>query len=305
MGRQDCLLYSLASLPYIMIADLDETLRALLKREIPLPDGEVDIQFEQPKREWSARLSKPTINLFLYDMRENTQLRVQQRERVMQSARNGRETHIAMKRTPFRMDCYYLITTWANESEDQHNLLGATVTALLRHPTIPLDLLEGELTNQPYKIISKLASPETLPNVSEVWSVLDNEMRAAVPLVLTITIDPWEMEPIRMVETLTVRTGQAELPAKELLAGTERTRLTIGGTVRTASDQSFIADIEVTLRGVGSLRGIGSHTITDHDGRFRFSKLQEGEYDLVVWRPDGSIAQTRIIVPDGEYDIDV
>ena len=35
----------------------------------------VDVKFDQPKREWSSRISKPTLNLFLFDMRENLRLR--------------------------------------------------------------------------------------------------------------------------------------------------------------------------------------------------------------------------------------
>ena len=60
-----------------MIDDLNEALRELLKRELPIKNGEVDISFDQPKREWSARLSRPTLNLFLHEMQENTKLRQQ------------------------------------------------------------------------------------------------------------------------------------------------------------------------------------------------------------------------------------
>ncbi len=278
-----------------MIAALDETLRALLLRELPLRSGEIDIEFEQPKREWSARLSKPTINLFLYDMRENTQLRVQQRERVMQTARNGRETHVALKRTPFRMDCYYLITTWANETEDQHNLLGAAVTALLRHPTIPAEFLDGELEDQPYKIISKLASPDMLPNVSEVWGVLDNEMRPAVPLVLTITIDPWDMEPVRMVQTLTLRTGEMGRP-NQLIEKSDTERLTIGGFVFDANNRP-LPNAELWIRGTGF------HTQTNLQGQYRFSGLTAGEYTLLAIDRDNESVTKTVIIPNGDYNI--
>ena len=50
-----------------MIADVDEVLRRLLVQEIDIKGNEVDIVFDMPKREWSSRLSKPTINLFLYE----------------------------------------------------------------------------------------------------------------------------------------------------------------------------------------------------------------------------------------------
>ena len=58
-----------------MIADLDETIRQLIVKELPIRNNEIDIAFDQPKREWSARLTKPTINLFMYDLRENVQYR--------------------------------------------------------------------------------------------------------------------------------------------------------------------------------------------------------------------------------------
>jgi hypothetical protein len=44
---------------------LDETLRKLLMRELPVKNVEVDIQFHQPKRDWSAKFSRPTLNLLL------------------------------------------------------------------------------------------------------------------------------------------------------------------------------------------------------------------------------------------------
>jgi len=58
-----------------VIADVDEVLRKLLMREIEIKGNQVDIQFDQPKREWSSRLSKPTLNLYLFDLRENLRLR--------------------------------------------------------------------------------------------------------------------------------------------------------------------------------------------------------------------------------------
>ncbi|MCB0005881.1 MAG: DUF4255 domain-containing protein, partial [Anaerolineales bacterium] len=65
-----------------MITDLDETIRNILRAELPIKNGEIDVKFDQPKREWSARLNKPTINLYLYDVRENNVLRTHQWERM-------------------------------------------------------------------------------------------------------------------------------------------------------------------------------------------------------------------------------
>ena len=48
-----------------MITDLDETIKQLLIQKGALEPAEVDISFETPKREWSASISKPTVNLYL------------------------------------------------------------------------------------------------------------------------------------------------------------------------------------------------------------------------------------------------
>ena len=113
-----------------MIADLDETIRQLLVTELPILEDEIEIKFDQPKREWSSRLSKPTINMFMYDMRENVRLRAQQWER--QQSKNGARSHIvARKRTPVRIDCQYMLSCWAVEPEDEHNLMSAATMCLL------------------------------------------------------------------------------------------------------------------------------------------------------------------------------
>jgi len=73
-----------------MITDLDETTKQLLIKEMPIENNEVDIKFDLPKREWAAKLSRPTINLYLYDIRENTELR--RNEWVVERDDNGRAT---------------------------------------------------------------------------------------------------------------------------------------------------------------------------------------------------------------------
>ena len=66
-----------------MLADLDETLRGLLKDELERHGFEgVDIAFDAPSREWSGQLSKPTVNIFLYDLREAEALRTSEWSRM-------------------------------------------------------------------------------------------------------------------------------------------------------------------------------------------------------------------------------
>ena len=104
-----------------MIADLDKTLEQLLIAELPAPNGEIDIKFELPNREWAAKLSRPTINFFLYDVRENANLRLHQWERLNGNGRPQKSSD--QKRSPFRLDCHYMLTAWATDALDEHRLL--------------------------------------------------------------------------------------------------------------------------------------------------------------------------------------
>ena len=56
------------------LADVDEALRHLVRRELEGHGFEgVDISFDAPSSDWSAKLTSPTVNLFLYDLREHAQ----------------------------------------------------------------------------------------------------------------------------------------------------------------------------------------------------------------------------------------
>lgn len=89
-----------------MFNDLDQTLKQFLIQKVPLDPAEVNINFEAPDREWAASQSKPTVNLYLYDLRENHELRSYEWN-VERS--HGTATR---KKAPTRLDLSYLITVW-------------------------------------------------------------------------------------------------------------------------------------------------------------------------------------------------
>jgi hypothetical protein len=281
-----------------MIADLDETLRQMLIAEMPVKNGEVNIEFDQPKREWSGRLSKPTVNLFLYDVRENNVLRQHQWEQVNNGKRADTLAHL--KRTPFRVDCFYMLTAWANDPEDEHRLLTRALLALFRFPTLPEDRLVGALRNPTFEIQARLACHDRLTNPAEVWSALDNELRPSVPYVITLALDPWTEITGPVVSTLTLRTGQtATLPQRQVLvAGTQTDLCFIGGVVR-RKDGTAVDGIEVAVKGTGLFAK------TDAQGRFGLGSLPPGSYTLVAWPAEDKPKEKAIAVPSasGEYDL--
>ena len=136
-----------------MINDLDKTLEILLQRELPpelvSPDAttRVTISFATPDREFPPpAVTLPAIDLFLYDIRENRELRSNE---WLVERKGG--TMAAKKRSPVRVDCSYLVTAWASgsstttQAQEEHHLLGEVLKVLLRHPSIPAEVLQKSL----------------------------------------------------------------------------------------------------------------------------------------------------------------
>ena len=284
-----------------MLADLDETIRQLLIAELPVKNGELDISFDQPKRDWSSRISKPTVNLFLYDVRENNVLRQNQWERV---GNGGRDATAHLKRTPVRIDCSYIVTAWAADTEDEHRLLTRCMLALFRFPALPAKLLVGALQNPPFDIQARLAQHDVLEDPSDLWNVLDNEMRPSVSYVLTLALDPWQEITGPAVHTRILRIGQAQhLPDMPMLEpdATRTDLILIAGTVRDSKSHAAQAGIDVAIKGTGYV------TKTDHDGRYSLGSIPPGEITLVVWTSEGKPKQRQVAVPAkaGDYDMEV
>ena len=285
-----------------MIADLDETLRLLLKEELPIKNSEIEISFEQPKRENSVRWTKPTINFYLYDLRENNVLRQHQWDRLPNG--NGRDHLAHLKRTPMRVDCIYMLTTWASDPGDEHRLLTRTLLSLFRFPLLPEDRLVGSLRNPPFDIQTRLASHDKLTNPAEIWSSLDNEIRPSISYVITLALDPWKEIVGPIVRTRTLRSGQSmTLPRyPQIIAGTRTDMIRIGGVVRNKVN----ADAPMTGIDV-AIKGTGLFAKTDDEGRFTLGGIPPGEYTLVVWTPKGKPEEKAVTVPavDGNYDLEI
>ena len=281
-----------------MITDLDETIRRLLTDELAVQNGRIDISFDQPKREWSARLNnRPTVNLYLYDVRENPTLRQHQWE-TLGNSQYGE--HLAqLKRTLLRIDCFYLLTTWASNPEDEHHLLTLCLLALARHPLLPEERLIGSLRAPSYELQTRLARHDMLTNPAELWGALDNEMRPSIPYVVTLTLDPWSTIPVPLVLTAELRFGQAEnLPdQKQLRPETiEEGLWFVGGAVRS---QQSLESVRLTL----VERGLAIPVRPD--GRYVIGRLQKGEYTLEISASEGVSIRQPLHVPSQSYDIDL
>jgi hypothetical protein len=166
-----------------MIDDLDKALRTLLKLEIPEDLDEEHIRFEAPDAGFAP--SMKAINLFLYDVRENRELR--SAEWLMERQNNGAVTK---QRAPVRVDCSYLITAWAGDVLSEHLLLGKVMRALLRHPTLPAEVLPDTWRGPSIPLPTSVLQPGLLQSLGEFWQALGGgRMKAALHYTVTIAVE--------------------------------------------------------------------------------------------------------------------
>ncbi len=280
-----------------MIDDLDQVLRQFLIRDLPILNGEVDVEFDQPKREWSARASRPTLNLFLYDIRENQKLRQAQPTWEMVPNEDGTVTK---RRKPVRMDLHYMITAWATEPEDEHRLLSRTLMALFRHPHLPQELLSESLQDQQVPIPITVAQYDELGNPTDVWNVLDNELRPALVCIITLAIDPYLPIITPLVRTRELYVGPSQRPSQQKLDAQAAldSYWTIGGTLH--SEQPLDrGELRLTLLEQGL------EIPVQPEGRFAIGHLRAGEYTLEVSGAGRATRRYPIVVPAADYDLEV
>jgi hypothetical protein len=278
-----------------MIDDLDEVLRQLLIREMPIKNGEIDIAFDQPRREWSARLSRPTLNLFLHDLNENKKLRQAQPMWEVEMGDNGQAVK---RRKPVRMDLHYMITAWANEPEDEHRLLSRTLMALFRFPTLPEELLPETLQNQPVPIPLMVAQEEELRNPADLWSAMDNEQRPSISCIVTLALNPYQPVTGPLVRTRELRIGPSRQPQLQQLDDeTEPDQFwTIGGRLRSAKP---LEEVRLTLV------EMKQDVLLQPEGRFVVGNLKAGHYTLDVTVKGRKLNSYKVTVPSPDYDLEL
>lgn len=188
-----------------MIRDLDLTLKSLLTTEAE-PGSELrkaDISFSVPDEEWQKKGNKLELNAYLYDIRQNRELRTNEMQR-----QQNQEGKIIQQLSPPRIDCAYLITAWnkaAAGSEDrelqEHRLLTQVLFVLMRHPTIPEGCLQGSLKDQELPLPVVTAQQGHLNDPVEFWNTLNTPARPSINCIVTIALDLKKWREAAMVLT--------------------------------------------------------------------------------------------------------
>jgi Pvc16 N-terminal domain len=269
-----------------MFSDVDETLRQILIADVPLDADEVDISFDRPTREWSGRLSRPALNLFLFDIRE----RVDFRDDSWRVSRNGRGQAV-QERLPRRIDLAYMVTAWTREPADEHRILAGVLACTMRQAKVSAEHLRGALVNAAQPVLLRSMTPDELVKATDYWGVMDNEFHTSLTWVATVPLDVFAR-----FEGPIVRTR--ELRVSDFAGGQPEVFIEVAGTVHAKGD--LLAGIPDARVVVGAMEAT-----TDAQGNFVFPRLPAGKHELQVKPPGAPSFSRPITVPSDSYDVEV
>jgi hypothetical protein len=271
-----------------MIQDLSQTLRTILTQPgLPTDLSAAQIVFDRPSDTFNP--SQTAIDLFLYDLRENLDLRAN--DSTLTHA-NGQVTMVP---PPLRLACTYLVTAWPVGPGElalrEHQLLGEVLQVLSQYPTIPAGFLQGSLAGQDPPLPMIALHPDALKNIAEFWTSLGSRLRASLSLTVTISVPVFP--PTTAREAISVQTGLQEIG----VPATRAAAVVIAGTVTSAG--APVADATVTVV------ELGLTATSDAAGQFRLGPMPAGSYTLSA--VSGMAARTRnITVPaaaGSNYDV--
>jgi hypothetical protein len=269
-----------------VLSEFHASLRTLVYDRGKIAADDVDIAFDPPLKAWVGARTRPTLSFFLFDIRENTELRSTSPETLRA---NGRGVH---RVPPRRFDLRYLVSALTTVVEDEHLLIWRTLSMLMKTPTLPAELMPEPIRTLGLPVIGKVAGPDDSPRPLDVWSALENPPRPSLIYVVTLPLDLELETSAPLVLTRTERFSRVAIPD-----ATPDIRIQIGGRVRDRKG-ALVAGANVSVDGRA-----GPEALTDSAGEFNLKGLTPGRLTLKIQNAAGATTLVPIEVPSDSYDI--
>jgi hypothetical protein len=187
-----------------MIHLLDTTLEQHLRAVVPLPQA-IDVSFATPDKKWGAARTRPTVNLFLWDVRRD-QRSAMSGFTETRTAEGEVRRHLPDPEVAFR----YLVTAWAGEPRDEHQLLGAVLRGALLRGTVPDSAVASGLPAVG-PVHLEVSAGDGRPN--DFWNSLDGQLKPNLELTVRMFVDlARELEVGPPVDGMGVSVARSEVP---------------------------------------------------------------------------------------------
>jgi len=167
----------------MFIRVVDQALERLLRVGVPFPVQAGDVSFAVPSAAWASRLSRPTVNLFLYEV-----------------VSTGRTGQAAVRRVDSRgqlqrrqpspvLELNYLISAWAPNPLDEHHLLAEVINQVAVHSALPVETMPGEAAAP----VQMIFDGDDKNQIRDIWRAAGGQLKASCQLSLVTAADafPW------------------------------------------------------------------------------------------------------------------
>ena len=275
-----------------MLHEIDDALQALMTDELGrIPGCPIynlrQVTLETPGDALRLRDGEANVNLYLYDVRENVELRDEGGRRPRLPGRYG---DAGTRPAPTRVDLSYLITAHAGgDTRTEHHLLSDVYAVLLRSPIVPDAYLPPALQALgPCLVSLQVAFPGDLSraDLSALWQALDGPLRPALHLVVTF---PFDAGTTRWTKVVQDAPRVTLLPSSDVL---------VTGIVLDGNTEVPLAGAVITW-GADPQSGpeVGIPPESDADGIFILPPLTPGTHTLSIRREGYRAVYASVTVP--------
>lgn len=215
---------------------LDESLEAFFRATVPLSATDIDVSFEAPDREWSAKLTRPTVNVFLWDIRRSAS-RSRSGVRTVPDA-DGTIVH---RPAPPVLELRYVITAWTSSHVDERALLAGLVRAMLAYGAIPRAYLTEAFADLDAPVLTMARAGE---DHVDVMRNLEGQLKPGINMVLStefeIGVDQVAGPPVEEFGISVGRIGDAATQQRRRVAGEVADPAAVGVVARSPIDATYV-----------------------------------------------------------------
>ncbi|BAY13734.1 Pvc16 family protein [Calothrix sp. NIES-2098] len=263
-----------------------QTLAEILAGGTSLTSTEqIDFSHPSNRREEGAG---PTLNLYIYDIRESKQFQQSGRQVERKPSRGLQPKAVSW--SPSWFDVSMLLTAWDRTALGEHHLLSEALTVLLRHRSLQEEYLVPELRG--YGNLSLTVAIDPPIEIGSLWSALNVPLRSALYVTTTIPVEPqstlvplvWER--IFSLQNQLSENGNSTVVTK---------RVAIAGMVKSAVTNLPLIEAEVTVQRTTK------SAASNKEGLFFFEDIRIGNYVLTVNCPGYLPQNVNVLVDSQSY----
>ena len=285
MDTLKCIYINILHYDFMLIYVLQSLAQILAGGTSLVSTEQIDFNHLGNRREESTM---PTLNLYVYDIRESRQLQHSGRQVDRKASRNLQSANVSW--TPDWFDVSILLTAWDRTALGEHYLISEALSLLLRHRSIQEQFLAPELRR--YGNLSMSVALEPPIEVGSLWSALNVPLRPALYLTVAVPIDsqqnsiPMVWERIVSLNNLLDKQGDCAVITK---------KVAIAGLVKNETTNLPISEVGIIVAGTEK------STESNDEGLFFFDNLSTGNYVLVLDYPGYSSQNVNVLVETEGY----